>query len=142
MQDKIKEFMENHKVLNLGYMHRGFPNSCALWFANDSDLNLYYLSAPSTQHGTLHRGAPVSFTINRDDQNWKEIRGIQGRGLVFPADSEQGWEAYRKKFPFIQDDSSEIQEVIGEMQLWQVKPNWLRLIDNTVSFGYKEEMKL
>ncbi len=140
--EKFDEFLKNHKVLNMGYMYRGFPQSCALWYAHDSDLNLYYLSAETTKHGSLHRGSAVSFTINKDDQDWQQIRGIQGTGMLFPTSDKQHWEVYTQKFPFVLEEFPDLDTALQKSKLWIIRPNWIRLIDNTIAFGHKEEITL
>lgn len=123
----------------------GEVNSCALWFAHD-DNGIYYLSSLSTQHGeALCNGGQVAFTINRDDQFWKDIVGLQGRGKVNLVDENEiqnAWETYVSKYSFVAEQFPEIEQAIEKTKLWKLTPTWIRLIDNRVAFGHHEEFTI
>jgi len=136
--------LSTHRVVNLAYTDKsGSPQSCALWYASDN-LRLYYLSSLSTQHGkSLQDGGKIAFTINRDDQNWQEIQGIQGQGFVRPIGRNSiAWQVYIQKFPFVTDQFSDLNEALQNTQIWEINPTWIRYIDNSISFGHKEELDL
>jgi uncharacterized protein YhbP (UPF0306 family) len=85
----------------------------------------------------------VAFTIQRDEQDWQSIIGVQGRGKVFTCEGDQlGWQVYTQKFSFIRQQFEDLQSALEKTRLWKITPSWIRRIDNTVSFGFKEEMSI
>lgn len=143
-KQRLDNFLSHHKVLTLSYLKHNNPGACALWYAHDTDFNIYYLSSLSTRHGeTLQEGGNVAITIQKDQQQWNEIRGIQSTGytkLVNSSDVDHGWKVYSNKFPFIKKQIKEIHSALEPTKLWVYRPEWLRLIDNSIKFGYKEEI--
>lgn len=133
-----------YKCLSMSYLGRDGPEACNLWFVYNSEKEeIYFLSSINTTHGEiLHMGGLVGFTIAADVQNYLEIQGIQGKGYCKPVPKELIDDAlilYKKKFPIIME--SKIQAIVETSILFYIKISWLRLIDNTVSFGFKEEFE-
>jgi hypothetical protein len=93
----------------------------------------------------LLEGGEVAFAIHKDEQDWREIRGVQGTGRCGPlrgAAAEQGWQAYARRFPFVQRQFKDLESALASALLWRIAPRWLRLIDNTKGFGHKREIIL
>jgi uncharacterized protein YhbP (UPF0306 family) len=123
---------------------QGTPQVCAVWYVHNIQLDLYFLTSLTTLHGrTLERGGEIAFTINQDDQDWRLIRGLQGRGNVSmlenPKELQDYWELYCKKYPFVRDQFTDLVVALQKTKLWKISPTWLRLIDNSIEFGHKEE---
>lgn len=140
----LEDLLSSHRVLNLAYCDVDGPGACALWYAHDSELNLYFLSSTSTRHGNVLQYNPeVAFTIQRDKQDWQSIIGLQGRGKVFNCKGDQlGWQVYTQKFSFVLQQFEDLQSALEKTELWKITPSWIRRIDNTVSFGFKEEINI
>jgi uncharacterized protein YhbP (UPF0306 family) len=143
---ELYEYLTRHNVLTLAYQDSEGPQACAVWYAAGEDLTLYFLSAQSTRHGAaLADGGKIAFAIQRDDQEWRSIQGVQGRGLCRPVTPEQranAWQAYSRRFPFVIKPVQAIAAALAAMTLFSISPTWLRLIDNTKGFGHKEELFL
>ena len=45
---------------------------------------------------------------------------------------------YKAKFPFVVEFEGEV----SRSEFYRFVPKWIRLIDNKVQFGYKEEIEL
>ncbi|MBA3532599.1 MAG: pyridoxamine 5'-phosphate oxidase family protein [Ardenticatenales bacterium] len=139
-------FMQQHNVLTLAYQDEEGVGSCALWFAPDEALACYFLSALTTRHGrALAAGGEVAFTIQKDEQPWQAIRGVQGRGRCAPLTEplrSTAWQVYQSRFPFISQQFPDLESALQRSLLWQIVPAWLRLIDNSRGFGFKEELWL
>lgn len=145
LKTNLYDILSNHNVINLAYTDESnTPQCCALWYAADNKLSIYYLSELSTLHGSsLQDGGKVAFTINRDDQSWQEIVGIQGKGVVeLLGKNRHAWEIYTSKYPFVLEQFPELQSALNSTQLWSITPTWFRLIDNRVEFGHKQEIQL
>ena len=92
------------------------------------------------EHGrALHNGDRVSLTIHKDDQDWAIIKGIQGSGYcsLVVDNYDKKFKIYSQKYSMINDPK--LRGVIESSRLWEIKVNWFRIIDNSVSFGHKEE---
>ncbi|MFI5522407.1 hypothetical protein [Streptomyces platensis] len=104
---------------------------------------LYFVTATTTRHGRAlaQPGARVAFTAQRDGQEWSELTGLQGRGRCRPltgAERAVGWQVYVERFPFVAA-SERLRAALERTTLWELRPDWLRLIDNGQGFGHKEE---
>ncbi|MFE0193147.1 hypothetical protein [Streptomyces sp. NPDC058989] len=110
-----------------------------------SDPVLYFVTATTTRHGRAlaEPGARVAFTAQRDGQEWSGLTGLQGRGHCRPltgAERAAGWRIYTERFPFV-EVSDRLRAALERTTLWELRPDWLRLIDNGQGFGYKEEWR-
>ncbi|WP_234326489.1 pyridoxamine 5'-phosphate oxidase [Streptomyces sp. NRRL S-337] len=104
---------------------------------------LYFVTSTTTRHGRALADpeARVAFTVQRDGQEWSALTGIQGRGRCRPlssAERDVGWRAYTRRFPFVEADER-LRAALERTTLWELRPDWLRLIDNGQGFGHKEE---
>jgi uncharacterized protein YhbP (UPF0306 family) len=107
------------------------------------DLRLFYFSDPASQHAQdVLKNPRVAAAIYPEVSGWQEIRGLQLRGLAYrlPAGAEwqAGWACYQAKFPF----ASEMQAIIARNDFCAFLPDWIRLVDNRLGFGYKQEWEL
>lgn len=141
---ELYQYLSRHKVLTLSYQNVDGPAACAVWFAVTDDLHLYFVSTTTTQHGVaLIDGGKVAFTVQRDEQDWRSIQGVQGKGYCLPVVREQrenAWQAYSRRFPFVLQPFGSVAQALSVATLWSISPAWLRLIDNTKGFGHKEEL--
>ncbi|WP_435798402.1 pyridoxamine 5'-phosphate oxidase [Streptomyces decoyicus] len=104
---------------------------------------LYFVTATTTRHGRAlaEPGARVAFTAQRDGQEWSALTGLQGRGrcrALAGAERAAGWRIYLERFPFVAA-SDRLRAALERTELWELRPDWLRLIDNAQGFGHKEE---
>ncbi|GAA2295264.1 hypothetical protein Scani_17420 [Streptomyces caniferus] len=127
---------------------RGVPGveSCGGTEAGDlagAGPALYFVTSGTTRHGRAlaEPGARVAFTAQRDGQEWSGLTGLQGRGRCRPlagAERAAGWRVYLERFPFVAA-SDRLRDALERTTLWELRPDWLRLIDNGQGFGHKEE---
>lgn len=121
----------------------GEPHAAPVYFAVNAELNFYFFSDPDSQHAQdiIHnpRAAAALYPACFD---WRDIRGIQMRGLVRlvnnPAEWESAWNLYQLKFPFV----SALREIVARNQLYSFSPDWIRLLDNRRGLGFKQEWQL
>ena len=118
---------------------RRMPHAANLYFAPDNDFNLYFVSDLRSSHSEhVVRESRIAATLYAPVKMWQQIRGIQLRGRCEPIDPgrwSEVWSIYLNKFPHI----AEIQDLVRSQQFYQITPDWFRLIDNTIKFGYKVE---
>ena len=146
MRERLLKFLREHQVLTLAVMEAdGSPYAAALFYAVDEELRFHVVTDPATRHGKAMLANPsVAGTIQLDRQQWHEIRGVQFRGLCRQLGSEErvrAWEVYRTRFVFLQQPDMTLTRELANTAMWRITPTWIRLIDNRLGFGHKEEWK-
>ena len=141
---KIRHFLAQRSTLTLATVdEEGQPHAAALFFAEAEDHTFIFLSGLKSRHSlnVAHNGL-AAVTVQGETWNWREIAGVQMRGTVtlIPAGTprERTWEIYKAKFPFV----SEFETEVSRSEFYRFQPHWIRLIDNSLRFGYREEMDL
>lgn len=146
LRPRLLSFLRAHQVLTLAAVDdAGQPVAAALFYVVDDKLRLYVVTDPATRHGQamLARGI-VAGTAQRDQQQWHEIQGVQFRGTCRQLDGaarRRGWALYTARFPFLLLGSQVLTAALAKTALWQIEPDWMRLIDNRLGFGHKEEWR-
>ncbi|MFB6440699.1 pyridoxamine 5'-phosphate oxidase [Streptomyces sp. NPDC056411] len=164
--EPIRRALAAHTTMTLAYGDEDGPQACAVLYATGGgpagggdrmagsggapggsgpDPVLYFVTATTTRHGRAlaEPGARVAFTVQRDGQEWSELTGLQGRGrcrTLSGAERAAGWRAYTGRFPFV-GQSDRLRDALERTTLWELRPDWLRLIDNGQGFGHKEEWR-
>jgi uncharacterized protein YhbP (UPF0306 family) len=144
--EKIVTALRAHTTLTLAYADAEGPQACAVLYAVTPTGSLVFVTAPTTRHGralAAGRAARVAFTVQADGQEWSALTGVQGRGEVTgladgSAERAAAWAAYTERFPFVTEDDR-LRAALAATALWELRPDWLRLIDNRLGFGSKEE---
>ncbi|MGG2466015.1 pyridoxamine 5'-phosphate oxidase family protein [Streptomyces sp. RGM 3693] len=145
----IRRALAGHTTVTLAYADEDGPQACAVLYAAGTAADgapvLYFVTAARTRHGRAlgEPGARVAFTVQRDGQEWSGLTGIQGRGGCRPlsgAERDAGWHAYTARFPFVEADDR-LRAALERTALWELRADWLRLIDNAQGFGHKEEWR-
>ncbi|WP_043265519.1 pyridoxamine 5'-phosphate oxidase family protein [Streptomyces sp. CT34] len=145
----FRRALDGHTTVTLAYADEDGPQACAVLYAAgtaaDGAPALYFVTADTTRHGrALARpGARVAFTVQRDGQEWSALTGLQGRGRcrrLSGAERAAGWRVYTARFPFV-EGSDRLRAALERTALWELRPDWLRLIDNGRGFGHKEEWR-
>lgn len=153
LRARVATFLAEHTTLTLATVGPdGAPAAAAVFYAIDDDLNLYFLSEERTQHGQNLLADPrVAGTIQADGQDWRTIRGVQLRGTaeeVTGAEIAHAAAIYGRKYAFVaallagQAGPGALTGPLARARFWALRPAWLRLVDNTVRFGAKEELTL
>ncbi|MFD7108249.1 MULTISPECIES: pyridoxamine 5'-phosphate oxidase family protein [Streptomyces] len=146
--DGIRQALGAHSTMTLAYVDEDGPQACAVLYAVGGGGRgpvLYFVTALTTRHGRAfgESGARVAFTAQRDGQEWSGLTGLQGRGRCRPlagAERAAGWRVYTERFPFV-GESERLRAALERTALWELRPDWLRLIDNGRGFGHKEEWR-
>jgi 4-hydroxy-3-polyprenylbenzoate decarboxylase len=128
----------------------GSPHTCDVFYAQDDDLALYFLSDPKTQHiQNMMRSPRVSATVHGASGGWENIRGAQIVGdaarVGDVSERVRAFGLYVAKYPFVRqwlssaDALGQAIKEIGTVEIYKIMPRWTRWIDNTQGFGHKEE---
>ncbi|MEV0266721.1 pyridoxamine 5'-phosphate oxidase family protein [Streptomyces sp. NPDC050617] len=142
----ILRALDGHTTMTLAYIDEDGPQACAVLYARGGDAEapvLYFVTSTSTRHGRAldAPGARAAFTAQRDGQEWTELTGVQGRGgcrRLAGAERADAWRTYTERFPFTVA-SERLRTAMEATALWELRPDWLRLIDNAQGFGHKRE---
>jgi uncharacterized protein YhbP (UPF0306 family) len=144
--------LEAHTTATLATVGADGPWAATVFFASDAALNLYFVSDHRTRHGRDIAVRPrVAVAINADCRAWAEIRGLQVTGrveMLEAAGRAAGLERYLAKFGDLKAlleaptgaDEEAITKRFRTADLYRVRPDWIRLIDNSRGFGYREEI--
>ena len=150
-REQIAAFLADQTTLTLATTNAdGSVHACDVFYAQDGDLALYLLSDPKTQHiQNMLRTPRVSATVHGASRGWENIRGAQLVGdaerVSDTAERVRAFGLYTAKYPFVRqwlastNDLGQAIKMVGTVDLYKLKPHWLRWIDNTQGFGHKEE---
>ncbi|MEV6567180.1 pyridoxamine 5'-phosphate oxidase family protein [Streptomyces kronopolitis] len=149
--EAIRRALGAHTTMTLAYADEDGPQACAVLYAADTADGgadgagpvLYFVTATGTRHGRALAGSGgrAAFTAQQDGQEWSGLTGLQGRGrcrVLAGAERAAGWQVYLARFPFVAG-SERLRGALERTSLWELRPDWLRLIDNGRGFGHKEE---
>ncbi len=150
----IAQLMDQTSALTLATCKAGMPWAATVFFARNADFDLYFVSDHRTRHGShMAENQRVAAAINPDCHSWSEVRGIQLEGSVTTLAGAARLAAlghYLAKFKDVKalfdqprdKNEATIAERLRNAKLYQIRPEWIRLIDNSRWFGYKEELRL
>ncbi len=142
---RIRQFLAAHTTLTLATLAEdGRPQAAPLFFAELEDLSLIFISEPRVRHSqNVARDNRVAASIYADGQEWQSIRGVQLEGTCILLADEAAAEAravYLAKYPFIAENKL-LLGMLERVSFYKIIPIWIRLIDNSQGFGYKEEVR-
>ncbi|MEE8434183.1 MAG: pyridoxamine 5'-phosphate oxidase family protein [bacterium] len=143
---RIRRLMAAHTTLTLATVSPdGLPQAVPLFYAEADDLSLILVSETTVRHSrNLAERPQASAAIAADDQEWDRIQGLQLEGecrLLREDEAGAAREVYLAKFPFIAHNDA-LGRRLRASGIYRFRPGWIRLIDNTLGFGFKEELKL
>jgi len=140
---KARALLSAQSTMTLATVNaRGRTESAPLFFAED-DGTLIWVSGQRSRHSrNIAAAGRASVSAHNTVWSWNEIAGVQMEGEVSliplgPA-RERAWEVYKAKFP----SALEFEDEVMRSEFYRFVPKWIRLIDNNVAFGHKEEFAL
>jgi uncharacterized protein YhbP (UPF0306 family) len=160
---RVRDFLRQHTTMSLATVSaEGNPQSAALYYAADEDMNLYFLSSPKSRHCVnLRRNPRVAATIQADGQAWRAIQGLQIEGTVDDlagiGQTAPAAKVYVARFDFLKglldarggeskagktDQGTSLGRALADSKFYVLRPTWIRMIDNTLGFGHKDEIRL
>jgi len=151
---RVQLFLDNHNTVSIASKHRESVWASTVFYITDSQMNLYFLSSDQTRHiGDIQADDRVAITVYKDVADWQSIQGLQGSGTISEvASAKRGriLKDYIKKHVFLEEllrnpkdeQEQKIAEQFQVVGLYIFKPNFYRIIDNSISFGFKQELLL
>ena len=135
----INNFIQKHNTLTLATERNHEVFAAALFYVPvDNCEALVFVSNPKSDHiKNIEYNSKCAATIQENNLDWKNIKGIQIRGEVKLA-KEEYWEIYLKEFDYI-SSSETLKKAMEKVKLYKLKIKWARFIDNAKGFGNKKE---
>jgi uncharacterized protein YhbP (UPF0306 family) len=140
---KVRRYLASHSTLTLATVNpAGQPEAAPLFFAVDDDTLIFLSGAKSRHSANVAAEGRAAVAVYGETWDWREIAGLQMEGIVSLVPAGHGraraWEVYKAKFPFVVEFETEV----SRSEFYRFEPHWIRLIDNSVSFGFREEINL
>lgn len=140
-RERIIAYLQAHNTMTLATESKSIPFACSLFYVNDG-LDLYFVSEAKTRHAlNLAENFSVGVTISEDHRDWRAIQGIQLDGtceMLGAIETARPLALYAKKFPFV----AQLGAAMAKVKFFKITPRWVRFVDNTRGFGFKEEIDL
>lgn len=130
MEERIVKFIKRHHVLTIATVNEaGMPYVANCFYAYDSDRNIFiFTSDDTTRHGAeMVSNANVALSVVLETRVVGRIQGLQVTGRAERGDDD-ATSTYLKRFPYA---------VVAPLTLWMVRPEMMKLTDNTLGFGKK-----
>jgi uncharacterized protein YhbP (UPF0306 family) len=122
---------------------RGEPCVAPLFYIVGDQLSLFWFSSPLSLHSrNLKRAPRASAAVFRHAESWKGIRGVQLRGSVTVITENMRRRALMKMYCKRFQLGAAFRLAIGRCKLYELRPDFLRYIDNSKGFGYKFDLTL
>ncbi len=120
----------------------GHPYSTPLYYCSDDELNLYFYSSKESYHsGHLLDEKNVSVGIFNEHDSINALKGLQIKGCATKIKEKfknEAKELYLSKFePIIKREFIELE--IASKNCYKICPSWIKMVDNSVKFGFKQE---
>ena len=149
---KVRLFLISHNTISIASVEVMEVSAASVFYVSDLDLNIYFLSFDKTLHSQhIFKNKNVAATINKDVEDWTDIKGLQIKGHAEKLGSHQREEVlkkYREKFKYINQildapknsNEQKIAEQFQKISIFVFTPTSFRLIDNSLGFGKKMEL--
>lgn len=127
---RIVDFIKRHHVLTLATTSgKGVPYCAACFYAYDKERNrLIFTSDDTTRHAQeMIENASVACGITLETRVVGKVQGAQICGTAERGDDKDRG-VYIKRFPYA---------ALAPLNIWAVKPSFIKLTDNTLGFGKK-----
>jgi uncharacterized protein YhbP (UPF0306 family) len=140
LAQKLRALLAEASTLALATVDpAGHPHAANLNFVADERASLYFISHPDSDHSRHVAADPrIAAALYPPFSALNQIRGVQLRGdcrLTDLADFDRIWSLYVAKFPY----GASLEQRARAERFYVVHPNWVRVIDNSVRFGFKIE---
>ena len=138
-------YLTEHHVMTLATQGKGGPWAAAVFYVNDG-YTLFFVSSPKSRHALDMASYPrVAATVQEDYADWTQIRGVQLEGVVREltgTEASHARELYAAKFAVTAQPPPQMVAALAKAHWYQLVPERLHFVDNTVAFGHRAEVQL
>lgn len=134
VDERIVKFIKRHHVMTSATADSdGLPYCANLFYSYMPTENLFvFTTDPETRHGSEMAAAGfMGGSIVLETRTVGRVQGLQIQGTVTRAAGEiesAARKSYIKRFPYA---------AAAELNLWTMKPTFMKFTDNTLGFGKK-----
>jgi uncharacterized protein YhbP (UPF0306 family) len=131
IDERIVKFIKRHHVLTLATATTvGEPYCANAFYAYDAEHNRFiFTSDDATRHvQDMLTNSRVAASVVLETRIVGKVQGLQICGTAMRGD-ETDRKAYLRRFPYA--------AAVGELHLWHIEPDFMKLTDNTLGFGKK-----
>ena len=139
------DYLTSRHVMTVATAGAAGPAAAAVFYAR-LGLDLVFLSAPTTLHvRNLAAHPQVAVTVQDQDSEWRQIRGLQINGtaeLLAGTDGDAARDAFLAAFPAIFGAAAtgdDIARALAHVGWYRVRIERLRFIDNAQGLGHADE---
>ncbi len=148
LKQLIKDYLKEAKMMQLSTSIDNQPWVCNVWFATDSDFNIYWFSSETRRHSKeLLKNNKVAAAIVLSQTPKDPPRGLQLQGvaqvLTKKEDIEKAISVYKDRiFPF-EDIKELMEDEETPHKFYKITPTQFVLFD-AVNFGdiWRQELNL
>jgi uncharacterized protein YhbP (UPF0306 family) len=140
-----RAYLASRHVMTVATVGDAGPAAAAVFYAI-SGRDLVFLSSPTTLHTVnLTRRPQVAITIQDQEADWRQIRGLQIQGvgeLLDGADADDARDAFLAKFPGIFGPGvlpAQIVQALAGVRWYRIRVARVRFIDNSLGLGHTDE---
>jgi hypothetical protein len=137
----ISAFLNSQTTMGLATVRDGGPRVTPLYYLADEDLRLYWFSSSRSEHSrSLRKSARVAVAVYRHSGSWREIRGVQMRGVAREVEDAERRRVIEQVYAARFGVGKLLRASMAKCKLYVFEPDWARYIDNSRRFGYKFEI--
>ena len=138
-------YLTEHHVMTLATQGSDGPWAAAVFYVNVG-YTLFFLSSPKSRHAVDMASHPrVAATVQEDYADWTRIRGVQLEGVVRELtgmEASHARERYGAKFAVIAEPPPPIAVALAKVHWYELVPQRMHFVDNTIAFGHRAEVRL
>jgi uncharacterized protein YhbP (UPF0306 family) len=152
---KALELLHSEHIVTLATCDGKRPWAAAVYYVL-SNKSFYFFSNPDSRHiVNSAEGKPVAATVHEPSSGWSDIRGVQMEGKIEEAGFDMGsttaYALYISRFTFIHEMgkapltpllSFAALETSFKVKWYKFTPDRVYYLDNSIQFGYREEVEL
>ncbi|MBF2021738.1 MAG: pyridoxamine 5'-phosphate oxidase family protein [Hydrococcus sp. C42_A2020_068] len=145
MEEKVKnsilELMGEHNIMTLATIREdGYPQATTVAYANDG-LTIYAVVSPDSQKvHNIKKCNKVSLTIDRDYEDWNQIKGLSMGAIAEivtdPDEFERAIAILENKFPQIA--SMSWHPTAETVALLKITPKVISVLNYALGFGHTD----
>lgn len=140
--DKIEKYLHSHKKMTLATVTADSqPLAHTVQYVSEGNTVFFFTKSTQRKVENIKSNPRVAYTVDQDYEDWSKIQGVQmiaeARILEHDEEIDLRFELFADKFPHLAAIGKSFLE---HHIIVEVRPVKGRFLDNTVQFGYYEEL--
>lgn len=147
LREAILEQLAGHTVCTLATQSGDGAHAASLMYAHDG-FEVYWMSDPTSQHSRdLEADGRCTMTVARQYDDFAAIQGLRMKGhaarITDDATEKRAMKLMAGRYPFLDRfGAGKLARALAAAALYRFRPRRITLIDNTRSFGFKQEFEI